>query len=94
MNTVRRLIGYLTDKNALAGKQPKIPSRLCQVIPVFEVLPTPLKRITANIFAVQVLAGRRYPDVINDDRARIADSFVLPDEPLDAVPADYVKRAF
>jgi uncharacterized protein (TIGR03032 family) len=47
-----------------------------------------------EIFAVQVLPGRRYPDVINDDRTRIADSFVLPDEPLDAVPADYVKRAF
>lgn len=47
-----------------------------------------------EIFAVQVLPGRRYPDLINDDRARIADSFVLPDEPLDAVPADYVKRAF
>jgi uncharacterized protein (TIGR03032 family) len=47
-----------------------------------------------EIFAVQVLAGRRCPDVINDDRARIADSFVLPDEPLGAVPADYVKRAF
>jgi uncharacterized protein (TIGR03032 family) len=47
-----------------------------------------------EIFAVQVLPGRRYPDVINDDRGRIADSFVLPDEPLDAVPADYVKRAF
>jgi uncharacterized protein (TIGR03032 family) len=47
-----------------------------------------------EIFAVQVLAGRRYPDLINDDRARIADSFVLPDEPLNAVPALYVKRAF
>ena len=46
-----------------------------------------------EIFAVQVLPDRRYPDLINDDRARIADSFVLPDEPLDAVPADYVKRA-
>jgi len=32
--------------------------------------------------------------LINDDRARIADSFALPDEPLDAVPADYLKRAF
>ena len=42
---------------------------------------------------VQVLPGRRYPDLLNDDRARIADSFVLPDEPLGAVPPAYVKRA-
>ncbi len=47
-----------------------------------------------EIFAVQVLEGRRYPDLINDDHVRIADSFVLPDEPLDSVPADYVQRAF
>src|SRR5205807_5904311 len=33
-----------------------------------------------EIFAVQVLPGRRFPDVINDDNARIADSFVLPDQ--------------
>jgi uncharacterized protein (TIGR03032 family) len=35
-----------------------------------------------EIFAVQVVVGRRFPDVINDDRARIADSFVVPEEPL------------
>lgn len=46
-----------------------------------------------EIFAVQVLPGRRFPEVINDDRNRIADSFVLPDEPLDAVPTDYLHRA-
>ncbi len=46
-----------------------------------------------EIFAVQVLPGRRFPDLINDDRTRIADSFVLPDEPLDAVPPGYVRRA-
>ncbi len=46
-----------------------------------------------EIFAVQVLPGRRFPDLINDDRTRVADSFVLPDEPLDAVPAGYVRRA-
>jgi uncharacterized protein (TIGR03032 family) len=39
-----------------------------------------------EIFAVQVLPGARYPDLINDDRALIADSFVLPDAALDAVP--------
>ena len=35
-----------------------------------------------EIFAVQVLPGRRFPDVITDDIARIAASFVLPDEAL------------
>jgi len=39
-----------------------------------------------EIFAVQVLPGARYPDLINDDRTLIADSFVLPDAALDAVP--------
>ncbi|HEX8916398.1 MAG TPA: TIGR03032 family protein [Humisphaera sp.] len=37
-----------------------------------------------EIFAVQVLTGVRYPDVVNDDRAVIADSFVVPDDMLDA----------
>ncbi len=46
-----------------------------------------------EIFAVSVLRGRRYPELLNDDRARIADSFLLPDEPLDAVPAEYVRVA-
>jgi uncharacterized protein (TIGR03032 family) len=35
-----------------------------------------------EIFAVQVVVGRRFPDLINDDRARIADSFVVREEPL------------
>jgi len=39
-----------------------------------------------EIFAVNVLPGSRWPDVINDDRRLIADSFVLPDEALPAVP--------
>jgi uncharacterized protein (TIGR03032 family) len=39
-----------------------------------------------EIFAVQVLQGTRYPDLINDDRALIADSFVLPEPALQAVP--------
>ena len=38
-----------------------------------------------EIFAVQVLAGRRYPDLINDDNKLIADSFVLPDDALNDV---------
>ncbi len=33
-----------------------------------------------EIFAVQVLHGRRFPDVINDDLKTLADSFVLPDK--------------
>jgi uncharacterized protein (TIGR03032 family) len=40
-----------------------------------------------EIFAVQVLAGKRFPDVINDDRARIASSYLVPDEVLEDVPA-------
>jgi uncharacterized protein (TIGR03032 family) len=41
-----------------------------------------------EVFAVQALPGLRFPDVINDDPARIADSFVLPDEALASVPAE------
>jgi uncharacterized protein (TIGR03032 family) len=37
-----------------------------------------------EIFAVQAVPFRR-PDVINDDRGRLAGSFVLPDESLAAV---------
>jgi uncharacterized protein (TIGR03032 family) len=40
-----------------------------------------------EIFAVQALGGVRFPDVINDNGALIADSFVLPDAVLDMVPA-------
>jgi uncharacterized protein (TIGR03032 family) len=40
-----------------------------------------------EIFAVQVLPGARFPDLINDNNALIADSFVLPDEVLGIVPA-------
>jgi len=41
-----------------------------------------------EIFAVQVLPGKRFPDVLNDDRARIANSYLLPDEALADVPAE------
>jgi hypothetical protein len=41
-----------------------------------------------EIFAVQVLPGKRFPDVINDDRQRIANSYLLPDEALADVPAE------
>jgi uncharacterized protein (TIGR03032 family) len=33
-----------------------------------------------EIFAVEVLPGRRFPEVLNDDAGRIAESFVLPDD--------------
>ena len=35
-----------------------------------------------EIFAVLVLPGRRFPDLVNDQNALIADSFVVPDETL------------
>jgi uncharacterized protein (TIGR03032 family) len=40
-----------------------------------------------EIFAVQVVPGRRYPDLINDDQELLDDSFVLTDEALSTVPA-------
>jgi uncharacterized protein (TIGR03032 family) len=39
-----------------------------------------------EIFALQVLPGMQRPDVINDQRRLIADSFVVPDEALELVP--------
>lgn len=39
-----------------------------------------------EIFAVQVVPGRRYPDLITDDPSLLDDSFVLTDEALRAVP--------
>lgn len=41
-----------------------------------------------EIFAVQVLPGVRFPDVINDDDRVLADSFVLPSQALSQVPED------
>jgi len=37
-----------------------------------------------EIFAVTVLPGKRYPDLINDDQKRLENSIVVPD----AAPAD------
>ena len=45
-----------------------------------------------EIFAVQVLPGRRYPDLINDDPKLLENSFVLPDEALGQVPASLRPR--
>ncbi len=39
-----------------------------------------------EIFAVEVLPGVRYPDVITDNRELLAGSFVLPDDALADVP--------
>lgn len=39
-----------------------------------------------EIFAVQVLPGIRYPELINDDHQLLADVFVLPDQALQSVP--------
>jgi uncharacterized protein (TIGR03032 family) len=42
-----------------------------------------------EIFAVQVLPGLRFPDVINDDAKTLADSFVLPDQPQGLAPIPF-----
>jgi uncharacterized protein (TIGR03032 family) len=39
-----------------------------------------------EVFAVQVLPGARFPELINDDAELLAGSFVLPDDALAAVP--------
>ena len=39
-----------------------------------------------EIFAVQVLPGMRYPDVLTEDQTSVANSFMLPDEALADVP--------
>jgi uncharacterized protein (TIGR03032 family) len=39
-----------------------------------------------EIFAVQVLRGLRWPEVLNEDPKRIAESYELPDETLRQVP--------
>jgi hypothetical protein len=41
-----------------------------------------------EIFAVSLLPGMRYPDLINDNAELIGSSFVLPDDALRDVPAD------
>jgi hypothetical protein len=40
-----------------------------------------------EVFAVTVLAGRRYPELINDDDTLLNNSFVVPDAALVDVPA-------
>jgi uncharacterized protein (TIGR03032 family) len=41
-----------------------------------------------EIFAVALLPGTRYPDLINDNPELVGSSFVLPDEALRDVPAE------
>jgi uncharacterized protein (TIGR03032 family) len=41
-----------------------------------------------EIFAVVLLAGARFPDLINDNTELVGSSFVLPDDALRDVPAD------
>jgi hypothetical protein len=41
-----------------------------------------------EIFAVALLPGMRFPDVINDNAELIGSSFVLPDAALRDVPAE------
>ena len=43
-----------------------------------------------EIFAVQVLPGRRFPDLLNSDKERLNNSFVLPDDALEAVPGAFL----
>jgi uncharacterized protein (TIGR03032 family) len=40
-----------------------------------------------EIFAVQLLPGRMYPELVNDDPKLLENSFVVPDEALADVPA-------
>ena len=40
-----------------------------------------------EVFAVAVLPGRRWPELINDDDTRLENSFVVPDVALADVPA-------
>lgn len=46
-----------------------------------------------EIFAVQVLPGKLFPDVINDKPELIRNSYALPDEALRDVPADLQRFA-
>ena len=45
-----------------------------------------------EVFAVQVLPGARFPDLINADPNVLADSFVLPDETRAALPPAFPSR--
>jgi uncharacterized protein (TIGR03032 family) len=44
------------------------------------------EKAVQEVFAVTVLPGRRWPELINDDDTRLENSFVVPDEALADVP--------
>jgi uncharacterized protein (TIGR03032 family) len=46
-----------------------------------------------EIFAVQVLRGLKWPEVLSDDPRRISESYELPDEALNQVPEALRQRA-
>jgi hypothetical protein len=46
-----------------------------------------------EIFSVQVLPGIRSPELINDQPALLADSFIVPEEALGSVPEPLCHRA-
>jgi hypothetical protein len=45
-----------------------------------------------EVFAVNVLPGKRYPELINDDEKLLENSFVVPDAALADVSASLVER--
>ena len=51
------------------------------------VAPLRFETAAQEVFAVTVLPGRRYPDLINDDEKPLENSFVVPDAALADVPA-------
>jgi uncharacterized protein (TIGR03032 family) len=46
-----------------------------------------------EIFAVQALTGKVWPEVLNEDPERIAESYELPDQALKLVPKDWRQTA-
>ena len=42
-----------------------------------------------EVFAVRVLQGMRFPELLNEDEDAIANSFILPDDSLDQVPSPH-----
>jgi uncharacterized protein (TIGR03032 family) len=46
-----------------------------------------------EVFAVQVLPGRRYPELVSDDAKLLENSFVVPDAALKDVPAGLREQA-
>jgi len=46
-----------------------------------------------EVFAVEVMPGAKYPDLVTDDMEVLAGSFVLPDEALAAVPEAFRSSA-